>query len=387
VILLLPDYLGLPKIAWQEITNPDNSVDYHHFIYSPYGLVSQRSSKANQAAQEYYFHYDYRGSVVAISDRNGDVVARYGYTPFGTRFDAPEFAEQNKAITTPFGYNGRDGVITDSNGFIYMRARYYSPELRRFVSKDPIRGDIGDLGSLNRYAYVGGDPVNLVDPSGLCASTGAGTTVGGECVSHGGGVNPESPLDPYFDAIASGLLFGELDLSQAAAMCAEEGNCLALGVGSFAQACYNTAEGLGYLLLGKEGFKLSTAYLLKNASNKSVWSLSATARGSSIESTLAKSEYKNWYNVGNSQNGYFPLIDFQKGNNLVSLKTVDTTGSSWMGRMKSHIDDLATRGATVDNQKANMILDLRVQPGGATDASSLIQYGRQQGINVVIKEF
>ncbi|QTL37571.1 RHS repeat-associated core domain-containing protein [Pseudoalteromonas viridis] len=164
---LLPDYLGLPQIAWQEVTNPDDSVDYHYFIYSPYGLVSQHTSKANQVAQDYYFHYDYRGSVVAISDKEGEVVARYGYTPFGKRFDAPGFEEQNQAITTPFGYNGRDGVITDNNSLIYMRARYYSPELRRFVSKDPIRGDIDDLGSLNRYAYVGGDPINLVDPSGL----------------------------------------------------------------------------------------------------------------------------------------------------------------------------------------------------------------------------
>ncbi len=180
---LLPDYLGLPQIAWQEVTNPDDSVDYHYFIYSPYGLVSQRTSKANQALQEYYFHYDYRGSVVAISDKNGDVVARYGYTPFGTRFDAPEFIEQNKAIETPFGYNGRDGVITDNNGLLYMRARYYSPELRRFVSKDPIRGDISDLGSLNRYAYVGGDPVNFVDPSGYCAENFNSTSYfGGQCI-------------------------------------------------------------------------------------------------------------------------------------------------------------------------------------------------------------
>ena len=55
--------------------------------------------------------------------------------------------------------------------------------------------------------------------------------------------------------------------------------------------------------------------------------------------------------------------------------------------MTSHIDDLATRGATVNGQKANMVLDIRVQPGGAKDAASLVQYGRQQGINVVVKEF
>ena len=39
-------------------------------------------------------------------------------------------------------YNGRDGVVTDDNGLIYMRARYYSPELRRFVNADIIAGEI-----------------------------------------------------------------------------------------------------------------------------------------------------------------------------------------------------------------------------------------------------
>jgi len=35
-----------------------------------------------------------------------------------------------------FGYNGRDGVITDKNGLIYMRARYYSPDMHRFVNAE-----------------------------------------------------------------------------------------------------------------------------------------------------------------------------------------------------------------------------------------------------------
>ena len=69
----------------------------------------------------------------------------------------------NKVI---FGYNGRDGVVTDDNGLIYMRARYYSPELRRFVNADVLVGDIADSTSLNRYSYVNGDPVSYVDPTG-----------------------------------------------------------------------------------------------------------------------------------------------------------------------------------------------------------------------------
>ncbi len=84
-----------------------------------------------------------------------------------------------------------------------------------------------------------------------------------------------------------------------------------------------------------------------------VWNLKATDRGNAIEAALAKSDYKDWYNVGNSHNGYFPLVDFQKGNTLVSLKSVDTTGKTWLTRMETHIDDLATRGATVDGKAAN----------------------------------
>ena len=66
-----------------------------------------------------------------------------------------------------FGYNGRDGVITDANGLLYMRARYYSPELRRFINADIIPGEISDSTSLNRYAYVNGNPVSNIDPLGL----------------------------------------------------------------------------------------------------------------------------------------------------------------------------------------------------------------------------
>jgi hypothetical protein len=83
----------------------------------------------------------------------------------------------------------------------------------------------------------------------------------------------------------------------------------------------------------------------------------------------------------------FPLVDFQKGNNLVSLKTVDTTGSAWLNRSQAHIDDLASGRATVNGNRPNMILDLRVQPGGRGVAQRLIEYGRQQGVSVIIKEF
>ena len=71
-----------------------------------------------------------------------------------------------------FGYNGRDGEITDKNGLIYMRARYYSPVMRRFINADILHGTISDSTSLNRYSYVNGNPVSIVDPFGLSATPG-----------------------------------------------------------------------------------------------------------------------------------------------------------------------------------------------------------------------
>lgn len=48
-----------------------------------------------------------------------------------------------------------------------MRARYYSPEMRRFVNADILHGQISDSTSLNRYSYVNGNPASFVDPFGF----------------------------------------------------------------------------------------------------------------------------------------------------------------------------------------------------------------------------
>ena len=48
-----------------------------------------------------------------------------------------------------------------------MRARYYSPELRRFINADIIAGAISEAITLNRYAYANGNPVSNIDPFGL----------------------------------------------------------------------------------------------------------------------------------------------------------------------------------------------------------------------------
>ncbi|MEC6746876.1 hypothetical protein THH46_24040 [Pseudomonas sp. NA13] len=55
--------------------------------------------------------------------------------------------------------------------------------------------------------------------------------------------------------------------------------------------------------------------------------------------------------------------------------------------MQDHIIDLGTNGAKVNGVPANMVLDLRVQPGGSAAAKSLIEFGREYNVKVVVKEF
>uniref|UniRef100_UPI0010FA176B RHS repeat-associated core domain-containing protein n=1 Tax=Chitinivorax sp. B TaxID=2502235 RepID=UPI0010FA176B len=62
-----------------------------------------------------------------------------------------------------YGYTGRE---PDVAGLIYYRARWYDPSIGRFTQRDPS----GLAGGLNPYGYVDGDPINLIDPSGLTSA-------------------------------------------------------------------------------------------------------------------------------------------------------------------------------------------------------------------------
>jgi RHS repeat-associated protein len=112
------------------------------------------------------YHFDQRGSTIAITDADGNVTDRYQYSAYG------EKKSSTGDTDTPFLYNGPGGVVTDANGLYYMRARYYNPEIRRFISQDTLLGVAIDGQSLNRYAYVQGNPIVFVDPLGLARDEG-----------------------------------------------------------------------------------------------------------------------------------------------------------------------------------------------------------------------
>lgn len=108
------------------------------------------------SASNYYYTRDHLGSIREVTDTNGQVVARYDYDPFGQR------VKLSGVFDADFGYTGYFTRVQWSD-LTFAPLRIYSPELGRFISRDPI----GEDGGLNLYEYVRNNSVNHTDPLGL----------------------------------------------------------------------------------------------------------------------------------------------------------------------------------------------------------------------------
>ncbi|HEX3797330.1 MAG TPA: RHS repeat-associated core domain-containing protein [Verrucomicrobiae bacterium] len=134
----------------------------NYYVYG-LGLVYEEDDTAT-STNALTYHFDYRGSTIALTDVNGNVTDRIQYSAYGmTTYRAG-------TNDTPFLYNGKYGVQTDPNGLLFMRARYYNPYICRFINADPS----GFNGGLNMYAYSDGNPISLTDPFGLGATGSSG---------------------------------------------------------------------------------------------------------------------------------------------------------------------------------------------------------------------
>jgi len=111
----------------------------------------------------YYTHTNFRGDILAITDANQQRVATYKYGPWG------ELIGKTGTFDIPIRYAGY--YFDAETGMYYLKARYYSPELGRFLTKDTFKGFNENPQSLNLYAYCNGNPVMNVDPSGQYSFT------------------------------------------------------------------------------------------------------------------------------------------------------------------------------------------------------------------------
>lgn len=113
----------------------------------------------------YHYHLDHQGTPRRITDYDDNRVGFRDYFAFG-----PEKDSKPEPSFTRIRYTGheRDLAGNPLGTLDYMHARYYNPELGRFLSIDPVLGDPKSPQSWNRYTYVSNNPINATDPTGKC---------------------------------------------------------------------------------------------------------------------------------------------------------------------------------------------------------------------------
>ncbi|MCY9855996.1 RHS repeat-associated core domain-containing protein [Vibrio mediterranei] len=143
----------------------------------------------------YTYLYNHQGSIQKVVDKTGAEVEHYLYTPYGVA-SGSHYEQQ------PFGYSTKRSDF--KSGLVYFGDRFYVPSLRRWLTRDPS----GELGGINLYGYVNGDPLGYIDPDGqnpLLISMGIGAVNGAVGAWVQGG-----DFDGILEGAVAGLFGGTL---------------------------------------------------------------------------------------------------------------------------------------------------------------------------------
>lgn len=112
-------------------------------------------------------YYDAQGSMVALADNSGNVIARFAYDPWGKRVNPTDWT-QSATSTEPYhinrGYTMHEHL--EDFGLINMNGRVFDPAVAQFLSPDNYIQSDGNWLNYNRYTYCLSNPLKYEDPSG-----------------------------------------------------------------------------------------------------------------------------------------------------------------------------------------------------------------------------
>ena len=165
------------------------------------------------AGVPYYILTDHLGNVAAWMNVSGTLVggSLARYEPFGGYRTKPASTVNPDISDRGFTGHRHNNTGTNDLDLIYMNARYYMPQVGRFISPDTIVPESGNPQSYNRYAYVQNSPVNYIDPTGHNRDCGMGDPIcnGDRSVMAGGwgSVSQQAIADPIEDYYSTGYKY------------------------------------------------------------------------------------------------------------------------------------------------------------------------------------
>jgi RHS repeat-associated protein len=135
------------------VTDGGGNETFHYL----YGLNVDQVLAQDSSTGMLWALADRLGSIDLLTDKDGVVVDKRSFDSFGR-----VLSESNPSVSFRYGYTGRERDL--ESGLSYYRARYYDPNVGRFISIDPLGFEAGDT---NLYRYVSNNSTNYTDPTGM----------------------------------------------------------------------------------------------------------------------------------------------------------------------------------------------------------------------------
>ncbi len=171
------DYMG--RRIFKKVYNGEGLEKHLKFVYDGYKLIEELDGMngdavlrryawqsevlgldvplmVSEGGATYYYHTDANKNITELTDVDGAVVAHYEYSPFGQQ----TAATGAYAAANPFRFSSE--YFDEETQLIYYNYRYYSPEMGRWLSRDPIE----EQGGWNLYGMVRNNPIQFVDHNG-----------------------------------------------------------------------------------------------------------------------------------------------------------------------------------------------------------------------------
>ena len=192
----------------------------------------------DEASKLYYLHRDYLGSIVMLTDEDGNIAERRHFDPWGQPIKVEDGAGKVLQGLTLLdrGFTGHEHLQTV--GLVHMNGRLYDPALHRFLQPDNYVQDPFNTQNFNRYGYCLNNPLVYVDQNGEFWHIVVGALVGG-VVNLVANLNNSQGFWEHLAAFGVGALGGAVT----AAVGGSDGGASFLAI-------TGTAAGMGALTMG-----------------------------------------------------------------------------------------------------------------------------------------